>query len=57
MRRMIPALLLALCLPAMAEAKVESLEGASLGQHWFGPNWSLEDLRGRVVMVELWGFN
>lgn len=59
MRRAILALALSLGLlmPTAAEAKVTSLEGASLGEHWYGPNYSMEDLKGRVVLFELWGYN
>lgn len=51
------ALVAGLMMPALAQAKVTSLEGVSLGEHWYGPNYSLEDLKGRVVMFELWGYN
>ena len=57
MQKSIWILALALSIPGLAEAKVTSLEGATLGEHWYGPNYSLEDLKGRVVMFELWGYN
>ena len=57
MRKAIFALALALCLPGIAEAKVTSLEGVNMGEHWYGPKYSAEDLKGRVVMFELWGYN
>ena len=57
MRKALFALVLALSLPGLAEAKVTSLDGANLGEHWYGPKYTLEDLKGRVVMFELWGYN
>lgn len=57
MRKAIFALVLALCVPGLAEAKVTSLEGVNLGQHWYGPKYTEDDLKGRVVMIELWGYN
>ncbi len=56
MRRFLIALAL-LALSGVAQAKVDSLEGANLGTWWYGPKFSLEDLKGRVVMVEMWGYN
>lgn len=57
MRRMALALALVLALPGFALAEVKSIEGASLGEHWYGPKYSMEDLQGRVVLIELWGYN
>lgn len=31
------------------------IEGLKLGDHWYGPKLSTEDLKGRVVLVEFWG--
>ena len=28
-----------------------------LGAHWYGPELSHRDLRGRVVLVKVWGLN
>jgi hypothetical protein len=42
---------------SVSEAKVESMDGMNLGEHWFGPKRTMADLKGRVVMVEMWGFN
>ena len=51
------ALGLLVSLSGAAFAKVESLEGMNMGEHWAGPKLSESDLKGRVVMVEMWGFN
>ncbi len=48
--------LTALCSAAVADG-VTSLEGANLGTHWYGPNYTLDDLKGRVVVIEMWGYN
>lgn len=59
MRRFLTVLSLAVCfaLPIQASAGVTSLEGANIGEHWSGPKFTLEELKGRVVMFELWGYN
>lgn len=49
--------LLTMCLAGPAFAQVTSLEGANLGTHWFGPKVELDDLKGRCVLVEVWGYN
>jgi hypothetical protein len=28
-----------------------------LGPHWYGPAMTMDDLRGRVVLIEDWGRN
>lgn len=56
MRRFLIALAL-LAVSGVAQAKVESLEGANLGTWWYGPKYTLEDLKGRVVLIEMWGYN
>lgn len=38
-------------------AEVTSTEGINLGEHWYGPQYKVEDLKGRVVLFELWGIN
>ena len=43
--------------PRTAHAKVSSLENARMGQHWFGPDRSLESLKGHIVLWENWGYN
>ena len=41
-----------------AEATEKStLESVSLGGHVFGPKISVDDLKGRVVLIEFWGRN
>lgn len=32
-----------------------SLKDVELGEHWYGPRWTNEDLKGRVVLFEFWG--
>lgn len=44
-------------LSGVADAQVSSLQGGNLGQHWYGPEYTMDDLKGRVVMVEAWGYN
>jgi hypothetical protein len=52
----VPALLSA---PAAAESEGEKtdIEGMKLGSHIYGPKLDLDDLKGRVVLVEFWGIN
>lgn len=49
-------LALTLAMPTVAQA-AGPLDQISLGEHWYGPNHTLDDLKGRVVMFELWGYN
>ena len=42
--------------PSSAFAKVESLDKANMGTHWYGPERTLESLQGHVVWWEDWGF-
>lgn len=56
-RSVVAALGLLVGLSGAAFAKVESLEGVNLGEHWAGPKRSPDELKGRVVLIELWGFN
>ncbi len=53
---------LALCvaasafLPATALSQESvSIQDAKLGDYWFGPKLNAEDLKGRIVLLELWG--
>jgi hypothetical protein len=46
-----------LCGAPLAFAKVSSLEGANLGEHWYGPERTLDGLKGHVVLWENWGYN
>jgi hypothetical protein len=32
------------------------IEKVKLGEHWYGPDLKVEDLKGRVVLLEFWGF-
>lgn len=57
MRKLLSAIAVVLLSSSTAFAKVESLDGANLGVHWFGPERSLESLKGRVVLWENWGYN
>ena len=43
-----------LSLKAPAQESV-SLKDVKLGEFWYGSKLSPEDLRGRVVLFELWG--
>lgn len=36
-------------------AQAATLGSLKMGEYWYGPNLSLEDLKGRVVLVEFWG--
>lgn len=44
-------------LAAEATETKSTLESVSLGENWFGPKLGLEDLKGRVVLIEFWGRN
>jgi hypothetical protein len=57
MRKLIAAAFAVLLLQGTAHAKVTSLEGANLGEYWYGPERTLESLKGHVVLWENWGYN
>ena len=57
MRKFFIAAIAVLALQGTASAKVESLEGANLGEHWYGPKRTAEDLKGHIVIWENWGYN
>ena len=38
-------------------ASVSGLDSANLGEHWYGPERTLETLKGHVVLWENWGYN
>lgn len=57
MRKLLVAAAALLLLPSAAFAKVESIEGAGLGTHWYGPPRTLEGLKGHIVLWENWGYN
>jgi hypothetical protein len=43
---------------ARAEPKGEAaFDGVTLGEHWYGQDVSVDDLKGRVVLLEFWGYN
>jgi hypothetical protein len=41
----------------LAQAQEFTLEDVSFGEQWFGPEVTLEDCQGRVVLLEMWGRN
>jgi hypothetical protein len=41
--------------PARAEENPSTLEGLTLGEHWFGTGITKEDLVGKVVLFVIWG--
>lgn len=49
--------LLAFLAAAAPTASAVSIEDLSLGDTWWGDTHKVEDLKGRVVIVEFWGFN
>ena len=57
MRKILLSAAAVLLFQATAFAKVESLENANLGEHWFGTPRTLESLKGHVVLWENWGYN
>ena len=52
-------LLGALALPEGGQGPVDAgpvtVSQLSLGKHWFGKRISRDDLKGRVVLFEIWG--
>ncbi len=56
MRRLFAAIALACVLTTPAFA-IDPLDKATLGEHWYGPKRTLEDMRGHIVFWENWGFN
>ena len=57
MRKILLSVAAVLLFQATAFAKVESLENANLGEHWYGTPRTLESLKGHVVLWENWGYN
>ena len=57
MRKLLVTAFALLMLQGSAFAKCESLTGANLGEHWYGPKRTLEGLKGHVVLWENWGYN
>jgi len=45
----------ALLLPRAPAQEPVSLKDVKLGEFWYGSRLSPEDLKGRVVLFELWG--
>ena len=56
MRKLIFAALVAVLLPAAARA-ADDLDKATLGQHWYGPERTMDGLKGHIVLWENWGYN
>jgi len=48
------AICLALSAPAMAG---NALAGADLSRHIAGPKITVDDAKGKVVLLEYWGYN
>lgn len=45
-----------LCTPVLAEdAPVSRVDDLNLGTYWYGAPLEIKDLRGKVVLVEIWG--
>lgn len=58
MRIFVGAALAFAVLPALAgdtESGKSKLESTTLGEHWYGPKLTSEDLKGHVVLVDFWG--
>ena len=58
MRNVLPtvAVLASLVLSA-GLAQGMSLEDVTLGDTWYGDPVTVEDMKGRVVLIEMWGRN
>lgn len=41
---------------AVRAETVKLQDAVRLGEHWFGPEVSMKDLEGRVVLIEDWGY-
>ena len=39
----------------VSETSSSKIDQIQLGTHWFGPKLSVEKLRGKVVLLEIWG--
>lgn len=55
MNRLNGTVLVAVALISFAAAGDVAIE--SLGTHLYGPQLTMEDLKGRVVLIEKWGVN
>jgi hypothetical protein len=44
-----------LCSLARAEDSKSELDSVRLGDVWYGPKVTVEDLKGRVVLIDFWG--
>lgn len=56
MRKLSAAIALAALLVGSPAFAVDDLDKANLGEHWYGPKRTLEELKGHVVFWENWGF-
>lgn len=39
----------------VSATSTSTIDGIGFGTHWFGPEIKTEDLRGKVVLLEIWG--
>lgn len=39
----------------VSESSTSTIDDIGFGTHWFGPEINVEDLRGKVVLLEIWG--
>jgi hypothetical protein len=49
-------MLLALTASAFAQGG-RNLQDVTFGETWMGDDWDVAELKGRVVVVEIWGYN
>ncbi len=54
--------LASLCLVAFVAAAAPTasavgIEDLTMGDTWWGDTYKIDDLKGKVVIVEFWGFN
>lgn len=44
-----------LALSTLALAEGEHIRDLNLGEYWYGAQIDMNDLKGKVVLVEIWG--